>query len=376
MKKYSYYTPIELARSILALLPDIDVNSIVDICCGSWNLLGAAKEKYKDALITGIDIDQDSLNYRIDGSEFQIRDGREFALSKKSEGKTFDLILSNPPFGCLQEESRKYNDKKFIAEQCYSGLINKRYEGEMTQANMFLAHESSILMFILPNTFVEGATMRTARCQIAKDYSICDIIKLPSNTFEKGEINTFAIIMRKGIFVDKATKLYDARLDDEWRIVKIGEISYGDIVDGRWWKRSGFFKKYMMINIHRGNISSGDFVDRGKKVFHNASKGVGNWKPSIRYYDEKKVKMRIIKANQGDILVNRIGKGAGFWCQNLQKDTAISDCIIAVENTSDDLIKIFWENSTENGRLKIPLRGVATPYITAEDIKCIITGDV
>jgi len=376
MKKYSYYTPINLARSILGLLPDIEVNSIVDICCGSWNLLRAAKEKYKDALITGIDIDGDSQNHKIESSEFQIEDGREFALIKKVEGKTYDLILSNPPFGYLQEKSRKYSNKDFIVEQCYSGLINKRYEGEMTQANMFLAHESSMLLFILPNTFVEGVTMQTARCQIAKDYSICDIIKFPSKTFGKREINTFAIIMRKGVFLDKQTSLYDARLGGEWNIVKFGEISQDDILKGKWWIKSNHFGKHETINIYRGNLSSRNFVERGEKVFHNASKGEKSWMPSVRYYDKKKVNTRIIKANKGDILVNRVGKGAGFWCQNLRRDTAVSDCIIVVENTSNDLIKIFLENSSENGRLRIPLRGVATLYITAEDIKSIIVGNV
>lgn len=372
MKKYSYYTPIELARNILQLVPDVEVNSIIDICCGSWNLLSAAREKYSEASITGIDIDGDSQQYKIEGSEFHREDGRGFALEQKRAGRTYDLILSNPPFGYLTEDSRKYNDKSVIEEQCYSGLINKRYEAEMTQANLFLAHESSVLLFILPNTFVEGETLRKARRQISNDYEICEIIKLPSNTFEKGKINTFAIIMRKGVSLEHHTNLYEANNDEKWNIMKIGEMSYCDVLDGKWWFESNYGEECEKINIHRGNLSSSDFVSSGEKVLHNASKGKQIWKPSVRYYDVKKINPRIVWANKGDILVNRVGKGAGYWCRNSCEDIAVSDCIIVVKNASDSLVRKFIENSDADGRLRIPLRGVATPYITAQDIKRIV----
>lgn len=372
MKKYGYYTPIELAKNILQLVPDIEIESIIDICCGSWNLLRAAREKYSKASITGIDIDRDSEYYKIEGAEFYNEDGREFALKQKWEGRTYDLILSNPPFGYLAENSRKYNEKNFSEEQCYSGLISKRYEAEMTQANLFLTHENSILLFILPNTFVVGETLRKARRQISNDYEICEIIKLPSNTFEKGKINTFAIIMRKGVLEKHPTNLYEANNEEKWNIKKVGEMAHSDIIDGKWWIESNYRETCVKTNIYRGNLSSGDFESSGEKVLHNASKGKYTWRPSIRYYNEQKVKSKIVWANKGDILVNRIGKSAGYWCTNSCQDIAVSDCIIVVKNVSDNLIKKFMENSDADGRLKIPFRGVATPYITAQDVKRIV----
>ena len=32
MKRYSYYTPIELAECILKLLPNVEMNTVIDIC--------------------------------------------------------------------------------------------------------------------------------------------------------------------------------------------------------------------------------------------------------------------------------------------------------------------------------------------------------
>lgn len=372
MKRYDYYTPIELAECILRLLPNVKVTTVIDICCGSWNLLKAAKKRYSEAFIIGVDIDSDAIKHKIEGAEFFVEDGRKFALNKKKRGQTYDLILSNPPFGYLHEECRKYRDKDFDVEECYSGLLNKRYEGEMTQANMFLAHNESILLFILPSTFVEGESLQKARCQIAKDYTICDVIRLPSDTFEKGEINTFAIIMKKGTLLDTFTNLYVARKDNEWRIVKIREMPYSDIVKGNWWLQIEPLKNEKKISIRRGNLSSGDFVKKGKMVFHNAIKTGTIWKPSVRYYDTRIVRSKVVKAQRGDILINRVGKGVGYWCQNTVSDIAVSDCIILVENKFDDLVERFVKNSTVDGRLKVPIRGVATPYLTAQDIKKIV----
>lgn len=64
MKKYDYYTPVELARCILKLLPNMEVRTMVDICCGSWNLLSAAKELYVNAYAVGVDVEGESKQYK------------------------------------------------------------------------------------------------------------------------------------------------------------------------------------------------------------------------------------------------------------------------------------------------------------------------
>ena len=108
MKKYTYYTPIYLARAILDIIPEIKIRSIIDICCGSWNLLYAGMEKYPEAVITGVDVDKESEKHKIEKANFNFMDGREFAKNEYNEGKTYDLILSNPPFGLISDNERKY----------------------------------------------------------------------------------------------------------------------------------------------------------------------------------------------------------------------------------------------------------------------------
>lgn len=369
MEKYAYYTPIDLARSILSIIPEIEVTSIVDICCGSWNLLQAGKEKYPKAFITGIDVDKKSEVHGFSDSTFEVMDGRVFAKREFQEKRTYDLILSNPPFGYIPENERMYNKEGKMAEVYYSKLLNKRYECEMVQANMLLAHEGSVLMFILPYTFVAGASFQKIRCQIATDYSVLAIVKLPFTTFGRGKINTVAIVLQKGGKCNK-TIIYNADHKEKWKFDEINKISSKEIERGNWWSIRQELRGDK-INIIRGNISSDCFVEMGQEILHCATKKGEKWKPSKRYYDDLAINKRIVKAKKGDVLINRIGKDAGYWYVNDIDNIAISDCLLLLRNTTKKMLNFLKRNSDNNGRLKITERGVSVPYITADDIKLL-----
>ncbi len=368
MKKYTYYTPIYLARAILDIIPEIKIRSIIDICCGSWNLLYAGMEKYPEAVITGVDVDKESEKHKIEKANFNFMDGREFAKNEYNEGKTYDLILSNPPFGSISDNERKYASHE-EKEQYYSHLINRRYECEMMQANMLLAHEKSILLFILPCTFVAGDSYQLARRQIAKDYSVVAIINLPDTTFERGRINTFAIILQKTVN-EKATDIYEATNDGVWNLKKIRTSQRKEIENGNWWLGKSKSEENA-VKIIRGNVSSNSFCNMGQTIFHCAAKKDRKWLPSVRYYNEDESKKKSIKANKGDAIINRIGRSAGYWYVNDQDNVSISDCLLVLKITKETMLDVLKKNSDSDGRLLIPLRGVTTSYVTAEDVKAL-----
>lgn len=368
MRKYIYYTPIYLARAILDIIPDVKIRSIIDICCGSWNLLHAGREKYPKAVITGVDVDKESEKHKIAKAKFMFMDGREFARKEYKEGRTYDLILSNPPFGSISDDERKYASHEEQG-QYYSHLINKRYECEMMQANMLLAHEKSILLFILPCTFVTGDSYQMARCQIAKDYSVLSIINLPDTTFERGRINTFAIVLQKTVN-EKATNIYEATNDGAWIFKKLKTLQRKEIEKGNWWLIKDK-REENAVKIIRGNVSSNFFGNKGQTIFHCAAKKDGKWFPSVRYYNETESKKKSIKANKGDAIINRIGRSAGYWYINDQDNVSISDCLLVLKITSETMLDVLKKNSDSDGRLLIPLRGVTTSYVTAEDVRTL-----
>lgn len=371
-KKYDYYTPVLLAKTLLQMILEPKISSIIDICCGSWNLLSAASEKYPNAKITGVDIDGSTSNYRITDAEFQLSDGRDYALNKHLNDETYDLILSNPPFGMLSKENRRFIETERHS-QYYSGLIGSRYECEMVQANLLLAHNGSVLMFILPSTFVLGETLKKARCQIANDFNINSIIKLPDDTFSRGKINTFAVIMTKdNTAARNPLKLYNAVYNKEWIIEKRGDVEYGHVLKGKWWEQPDSCLQTQKRNVHRGKISSVYFAESGTEVLHCATKKDCMWKPSIRFFDSTRASRKVLYAKQGDIIIGRIGKGAGYWCVNNFGKIPVSDCIIVITDVSEDDVNTLKKCSDVHGRLSIPLRGVATPYITMQDILSIL----
>lgn len=378
MLKYQYYTPIELAYNILKnILPKGNYATIIDICSGSWNLLKAAKRLYPDSYFVGVDIDNKSIKHRIDNADFYCEDGRIFAVKSRNQKQTYELILSNPPFGYLADDERiLFNCKQELA---YSSLINKRFENEMMVANMLLANNKSILFAILPSTFIEGSSNKKGRIEIAKEFGVIAIVKLPNDTFGNKRLSTCAIVLQKKF--NKKTKFYEAKTVSKWRIEYKGEISRDFIRKGFW--STGNLPRQLDnlgAEILRGNISSALFSKRGCKVLHCSSRFVDNsWVPSQRYCKKSSIKNKMaVTVAKNDILINRIGKYAGYWSINKQEDMLISDCIIAIKTNGkhQEIENILEKNSLGNRNLlNIQLRGVSTPYITAEDIKRILSAE-
>ncbi len=364
MNKYSYYTPEELADEIVKLLPKREYGSVIDICCGTWNLLSAAYKKYPMARFFGVDTDESIAEHVFADAEFILNDGREFAAREKREGRTYDLILSNPPFGNLDDSEVYWNNKSPEIE--FSALRCKRYEAEMMLANIYLAHKNSVLVFILPITFVKGESFRKARRQIANAFNVLQIIELPINTFKGNRLKTVAIILEKERNSKRKANYKKATLDKAtWKFVQVCKITYKDIKTGNW---TGEKINKGNLEIKRGMIHSGE-MGSGKNIVLHCSSTIekGKWRPSVRYTN-KPIK---IKAEDGDILINRIGRGAGYWCINDRDNVGVSDCLFVIKNTNKDLIKKLCDNTVE-GKLNISARGVSTMYITQADICSII----
>ena len=364
MNKYSYYTPAKLADQLVEFLPKKKYESVIDICCGTWNLLSSAKNKYPNAKFYGVDVDESIAKQMFPGAKFVLKDGRAFSEQERKKGKTYDLILSNPPFGNLEEQEVYWG--KNTVNASFSALRCKRYELEMMLANIHLAHENSVLMFILPITFVRGKRFKEARKQIAKEFTILEIIELPLDTFGNAKLKTAAIIMEKRISIRKKTHFRKAYIkDSKWEFELINSIMNKEIKQGNWLDSDISTSN---ICIKRGTIHTGEMNSGENIVLHCSSNyEKGEWIPSIRYTKQSKG----VRANSGDILINRIGRGAGYWCINSMNDVRVSDCIFVLKNNQDNIVKKLCDN-TKHGKLNVQMRGVSTAYITQADICKII----
>ena len=363
MGNYKFYTPPMLAECLMRLLPKRDYQNIIDICCGSWNLLEAARKQFGTACYIGVDVDAEAGVNCFKGATFFCEDGRKFATKEK---KKYDLVLSNPPFGYLKEEERMFKDAKVgnIKE-----LNNKRYENEMMQANLLLADKDGVLLFILPATFFEGDSYLSIRKSLCKSYTINSIVKLPIETFGSSKISTYALIMSNSGKQKQRASLKEVICDnDVWRVKHRKYVSIERLREGAWINKSKNRNVQKNVEMFRGNISSAQMSVAGKKVLHSSSIMVnGEWYPSIRYCDnqEKLKKAKVVKP--GDVIVNRVGRFANYWCIS-KEEAIVSDCLIVIRASEpSDVYDNLSKNST-NGRLNISTKGVTTKYITSKDI--------
>lgn len=365
MGNYKFYTPPMLAECLIQLIPQRKYDNIIDICCGSWNLLEAARKQFSVGHYVGVDIDEEAKAHCFKNATFLREDGRTFALQEK---KKYDLVLSNPPFGYLKEEERIFknlNGTKGIVK----GLNNKRYENEMIQANLLLAEEAGVLLFILPSTFFEGATYLSVRKELCKQYTIDSIIKLPIETFGNSKINTYAVIMINSGKQTMNATLKEVVCENKKLIVKnLEDISVESLKEGMWVRQNKNINRVKDVVLFRGNISSSLLGEKGKKVFH--SSGIlknGKWEPSIRYCSDECSIRKAKVVFPGDIIVNRVGRYANYWCVS-KEEGYVSDCLIVIRMSREsDVYEKLLQHSTD-GRLDIITKGVTTKYVTMSDI--------
>lgn len=84
--------------------------SILDVGTGSGCIAVALKRLYPEAAVTAVDLSEAALdiareNARRLGAEIEFRQADAFGLERTLAGRTFDLIVSNPPYIPRREEA-------------------------------------------------------------------------------------------------------------------------------------------------------------------------------------------------------------------------------------------------------------------------------
>lgn len=370
MNKYSFYTPTKLVEQILALIPDETViTHIADICCGTWNMLNAAKSRYPSAFLVGVDIDPQVGTCYTSNSEFVLADGRTFSKSYPAHYRKFELLLSNPPFGAIT-----------LADKVYSGenvmVSTKRIECEMIYANYSILADMGWFIVLLPSTYYDGKTYLNHRVWLAEHFLVHAVVKLPGNTF-RSNLNTVGLLLQKKpshSTTSISTNIYSARHDacDEWQLCLDESIPPKRVATGMW--ADGLLKTRSSLEIepvmiYRGNISSKYFTsEQGIRILHCSSiMNNGQWHCGERLFQKPEGK-DLKFAELGDIIVNRIGKYAGYWHIYDGDCLPVSDCIIVVKSPGQEIVNAFRAKSN-GGRLQIPCHGIACQYVTIDDIK-------
>ena len=345
-----YYTPLSIAELLIKQLHISAPEKIVDICCGSCNLLNAAKTRWRNTVLYGTDI----VEHKNDNVVFEKIDGREYALKHQRE---FPLVLANPPFDSLK---KKYEYPQLFQSH-FEKCSSSRLEIEMLLANLIMLKDDGVLLIIMPSSFVEGETYKAIREIIAKQYQVKSIIELDEDTFGATHIHSYALIIKNCICKSYSANLLSTKKENGVITLSItGKCANNYLVKGNWLGEN-VEDDNLDIDIKRGNISSAYFIESGCPILHT-SKIRDTWEPSIRYTSNKVLPNTY--AETGDIIVSRIGKSAGQWCIYQGNKIPISDCLYRIKDPEGVLY-----NRIQGKKFDLKLRGVATQYITMADFK-------
>ncbi|MBQ0015062.1 MAG: SAM-dependent DNA methyltransferase [Oscillospiraceae bacterium] len=346
-----FYTPQKTAKTLIYELSIPEPQKVIDICCGSCNLLFAAKKKWNNVNLYGVDISESQSTNEV---IYERKDGRQFAIEHPHE---FPLVLANPPFDFIK--IKKQFPKLFVNE--FKDITTSRLEIEMLIANLSLLSQNGVLLIILPSSFVEAETYKKIRQIIANNYYVESIIKLNETTFGASRINCYALIIHNTLKTQYHTKIGCISED---LISYTSNINSETLKKGYWTCDNTTFVTNS-LNIKRGNISSACFTSNGQPILHTAKTTNCNWSPQIKYISKDIVPT--VFAESGDIIVSRIGKSAGQWCLYKGEKIAISDCLYRIKDLDTSLIK-----KMEGKKFDRNLKGVATRYITITDFNCWI----
>ena len=344
-----FYTPTEIADLLIKQLEINPPNSVVDICCGRHNLLYSAKQIWPKAQFVGVDV----IEHLVDDIDCIQSDGRKFAIEHSNQ---FSLILANPPFA--------YVNKKREYPELYNNLpfrySTSRLENEMLLANLRLLNSNATLLIIMPRTFINAKNNLEIRKYISSTYHVKKVIRLPDGVFGSSKISSCALIIRKADSNYSYTSVLDVMgVEKEYTVSKPVYVRKKQMDAGYWDTDYMPTMSSRLLNSRRGTISSSYFAHSGIPILHTA-RLQPQWKPSIRYVNENISSS--IYAEDGDIIVNRIGKAAGQWCIYTGDPILISDCLYRIKDPGGDIAKKLTGNVYSS-----PLRGVATRYITMDD---------
>jgi type I restriction-modification system DNA methylase subunit len=201
-KLYEFFTPQIVADKMLALAQHYGFKggNVLEPATGSGRLI----KNLKDSNITAFEISKD--NFEILKREFPNAELYNFNFEKAFlnpprfntlvnrkgtetwlKNAPFDLVLANPPY-----------KKEFVT--FYSSYFN--FKGNLEHffilQTLYLLKKGGLGVYLIPSSFMRnGIAYNETKKKIFEIAELVDAYRLPSNIFEKTQIGTDILILRK-----------------------------------------------------------------------------------------------------------------------------------------------------------------------------------
>ena len=373
MQLSQYYTQKIYSNLLVESLDIANPLHALDLGFGSGELLRAARRRWQDLSLIGIDIDQINIErankkkliqaLHVDGFNPNLP---EILFEKFGE---IQLLVSNPPYYSRENNSdiRRILKDSGLSE-CVS-LSRRTIPAEV----IFLAQNLRILKpggelgIILPAGIISGEKWKRLREYLLAKYDVISCTQLPTHSFRNTDAQAFILIIRaRNNSCDSAClKLRHADHIAEIVIPTKDAITRADY---SYYKSSIFFSEKARHEIEykflRGKNSQKALKDNFKHFIHTTKLQTVPSKLSLP--DEPQD--GAINAKAGDILVARVGRRCiGRVALVHSGSVPVSDCVIIVRPKTakdrEELWAKFICSSAKQRLLDVSL-GVGAKYLT------------
>lgn len=170
-----FYTPDRIAELIAVIGKSYNPKSVIDICCGTGNILNCFNDI---ETVKGIDIFEQTIRlarYINPDNDYIAADTLVYDFGNTK----YDLVVGNLPFG-----ARTFDKSSLEIELIKKGLT--------------LLNDNGVAIFIVPEGLLANSWSTEFRKELLSNYALDMVISLPNNIFPRMSAKTSVLIIRNG----------------------------------------------------------------------------------------------------------------------------------------------------------------------------------
>ena len=245
-KMGQYFTPRELVEFIIKMIEPHYEERILDPACGSGGFLlyamdyiqKEASQYYKEGTrehrdywhnfardqLFGIEVNDaiarvakmnmilhDDGHSNVIGSDALINFDKLYDQNRGFEKESFDIILTNPPFGAnIKKEEKSYLEDYKLGKKRNSQKTEILF---LERCFDFLKSGTGKLAIILPDGILNNSSLQYVRDYIEQHYEILAVVSLPQIAFKYYEAGVKPSILLLRKFSEEECSLYKASVD-------------------------------------------------------------------------------------------------------------------------------------------------------------------
>lgn len=311
-------TPAKLAAFLVSELPG-QISHAIDLAAGDGALLNAAKQRWRDVQLYGIDCDQDRVDCALRANpELKMRSGDgltiRFPLVEKSALSRL-AVLGNPPFTSVEVTQAHIKWQQFAFKGVTSRHGYRRLEITFLSRALIEARKrDGMVAILMPSSFASGVMFGPYRRALLEQYQLLKAISIDGTLFRDTEASTVLLIVDTTRCASGDVEISRFSSETGKEVVHHGRVEGADRLDAKFWSAAALRNDGKPtladcgVDVTRGRFCKAEAVRMKRRVLHTTDlcqvAGL-----AIELPDLKRSSWNVsdVFAEPGDILLSRTG---------------------------------------------------------------------